>query len=192
MTKILQLRRGNRALNDNFVGMPGEVSFDTDTKTIRVHDGATIGGIELAKADLSNVSEVGNDKNSTGFDISDVPVEFWDSLFSSRTGYIDSMASPVMNVPFIETSFGNIPGPKYIESILVCVEPEAGYDVGEVVTAFGIGTRANPRPNTYTRSNHFFACLFVGSEAFWVSHKHTGVATNITNSKWSLKFRAWR
>lgn len=50
----LQLRRGTETENDIFMGASGEVSVDTTLNTLRVHDGVTIGGHELAKASLSN------------------------------------------------------------------------------------------------------------------------------------------
>jgi len=41
---------------DRKLGSRGEIYFDRDTKTLRVYDGLTTGGIQLSKADLSNVS----------------------------------------------------------------------------------------------------------------------------------------
>ena len=59
MPTQVQFRRGTSAQNDTFTGAVGELSVDTDNKTIRVHDGVTQGGFTLAKKDLSNVSNVG-------------------------------------------------------------------------------------------------------------------------------------
>lgn len=42
-----QLRRGTTAQNDSFVGAEGEITFDTGTKSIRVHDGVTAGGSKV-------------------------------------------------------------------------------------------------------------------------------------------------
>lgn len=44
MTRVLQLRRGTTAQNNNFTGLPGEITFDMDAKTVRIHDGETLGG----------------------------------------------------------------------------------------------------------------------------------------------------
>ena len=55
MTRILQIRRGSSAQNDNFTGLSGEITFDTTNKTLRVHDGETLGGAILAKlSDVEN------------------------------------------------------------------------------------------------------------------------------------------
>jgi hypothetical protein len=43
----LQLRRGTTAENDGFIGAAGEVTVDTTTKGLRVHDGITQGGAGL-------------------------------------------------------------------------------------------------------------------------------------------------
>ena len=48
MAKQLQLRRGTATENDTFTGAVGEVTVDTTNKTLRVHDGSTVGGIRLA------------------------------------------------------------------------------------------------------------------------------------------------
>lgn len=46
----IQLRRGTTSQHSTFTGLSGEVTVDTDKKTIVVHDGSTAGGIPLAKA----------------------------------------------------------------------------------------------------------------------------------------------
>ena len=48
MAKQLQLRRGTELQNDTFTGANGEVTVDTTNKTLRVHDGTTVGGTQLA------------------------------------------------------------------------------------------------------------------------------------------------
>jgi hypothetical protein len=48
MPTVLQLRRGTTAQNDAFTGAIGELSYDTQTKEVRTHDGSTAGGVTLA------------------------------------------------------------------------------------------------------------------------------------------------
>jgi hypothetical protein len=43
-----QFRRGTATQNDAFLGANGEISVDLSNKSIRVHDGVTTGGFELA------------------------------------------------------------------------------------------------------------------------------------------------
>ena len=56
MTKQVQLRRGTTAEHATFTGAVGEVTYDTQKKTLISHDGSTAGGTELARQDLVNVS----------------------------------------------------------------------------------------------------------------------------------------
>lgn len=45
MAGRFQLRRGNTAQNNAFTGTVGELTFDTETNGVRVHDGHTQGGL---------------------------------------------------------------------------------------------------------------------------------------------------
>ena len=60
----VQLRRGSTGDHTNgagFTGAVGEITVDTTTKSIRVHDGAEAGGFDLMRADMSNnLAVVGN------------------------------------------------------------------------------------------------------------------------------------
>lgn len=65
MTMVLTLRQGTTAEHAAFTGAEGELSYDTEKKTVLVHDGSTVGGIPLAKksevdvkADDANVVKV--------------------------------------------------------------------------------------------------------------------------------------
>ena len=49
MTTVLTLRQGTTAEHAAFTGDQGELSYDTEKKTVLVHDGSTVGGIPLAK-----------------------------------------------------------------------------------------------------------------------------------------------
>lgn len=54
MATQLQLRRGTTAENDVFTGAPGELTMDTDTNGIRIHDGNTVGGINIPTAQTAD------------------------------------------------------------------------------------------------------------------------------------------
>lgn len=55
MPSQVQLRRGTTAQNAAFTGAAGELSVNTTSNSLRVHNGSTAGGFELARADMSNV-----------------------------------------------------------------------------------------------------------------------------------------
>lgn len=50
MSEQWQIRRGTTQENDDFTGAQGELTMDTQTKGLRVHDGTTQGGIEVPTA----------------------------------------------------------------------------------------------------------------------------------------------
>ena len=56
MATQVQFRRGTAAQNNSFTGGAGELSINLSSMAVRVHDGATAGGFELARADLTNVT----------------------------------------------------------------------------------------------------------------------------------------
>lgn len=60
----LQLRGGTATEHAAFTGAAREITVDTTTKTLRVHDGVTPGGIPLARADLSNANKAWNKLDS--------------------------------------------------------------------------------------------------------------------------------
>lgn len=47
MAKQVQLRRGTTSQHSTFTGAIGEVTYDTDRKSLKTHDGITAGGTEL-------------------------------------------------------------------------------------------------------------------------------------------------
>ena len=47
MATQLQFRRGTTAQNNSYTGLVGEISLDTSTNNIRIHDGSTAGGAEI-------------------------------------------------------------------------------------------------------------------------------------------------
>jgi len=55
MPTQVQFRRGNTSQHSTFTGANGEITIDTDKKTVVVHDGSTAGGFPLSK-DTSNVT----------------------------------------------------------------------------------------------------------------------------------------
>lgn len=48
MARQVQFRRGTSEEHKTFVGALGEITLDTDSHMLRIHDGETPGGIEIA------------------------------------------------------------------------------------------------------------------------------------------------
>lgn len=188
MARVLQVRRGTAAQNNNFTGLSGEISFDTDAKTLRVHDGETLGGFALARAD--SISGGGGD-----FDITTVSDDFWQELFNrfATAGFsvVDSRSVAIKNNAYTEYIFAIDKPAKIIQSFLVCQTPEAGYSIGDTVWAFGIDNMPSPAPNTFNDTDGMHIRFMIGSKKFWVCHKTTGLRTEITNENWRLQFRVY-
>lgn len=58
MPTQVQWRGGNTSENNSFTGAEREITVNEDTHSLRVHDGSTAGGYELARADLSNATGI--------------------------------------------------------------------------------------------------------------------------------------
>ncbi|MDE6250387.1 MAG: hypothetical protein K2M34_02000 [Alphaproteobacteria bacterium] len=190
MARILQIRRGTTQENDNFTGMMGEVTFDTDTKTLRVHDGETLGGFKIARADQINTTG-GTDI----FDINDISDEFWEALFAriapNTLKYIESNTMSIDNVPYLEYIFSKRSTALFAQPILVCTTNDAGYVTDDEVYSFGIGNHVVMNPNLYHDQYGLHIRLLIGSEQFWVANKTNGAQTNIQNNNWRIKFRLY-
>jgi hypothetical protein len=200
--------------------LDGEITADTGARTVRIHDGETPGGFPLARADLSNVAPgdlaaaiygAGISAGGSGgpgsadggaIDLSQVAPEFWTALFSmygpaaAHSRLVESQPFNIGNYSYLEYIFGELdgfdPATARIDAALVCQTPQAGYSIGDVVYAFGIGMRANPAPFAFRDpGNGVRIRLFVGGEDFWVSHKDTGIQTTVSHDKWAFKLRAW-
>lgn len=195
MARVLQIRRGTTAQNDNFTGLTGEITYDTDAKTLRVHDGTTLGGFPLARADSVSGGGDDDDPNGGQFDISSVSPEFWQSLFAQYTPspftVLDSILMPIPTNSGNEYVFENDTPAKIAQVFLVCQTPEAGYSIGDMVSSFGFGDWASPMVNTYVDASGLHAYLMSNSQAFWVAHRLTGAKTNITNERWRMLFRVY-
>lgn len=56
MAKQVQLRRGDASEHTTFTGAIGELTYVSDDKTLRIHDGATAGGLEVLAGALGGMS----------------------------------------------------------------------------------------------------------------------------------------
>lgn len=186
MTRILQVRRGSSAQHNSFTGLTGEITMDTTLKTLRVHDGETLGGIPLARRDEITQSD---------FDINSISATFWSNLFATYQTHTPtpehSSLITVSNSTVIDYAFETNQNPIISDVCLICQSPECGYSIGDSVHAFGIGDYAYPRANTYISNDALHARLFVGEKPFWVFHKTDGTKANITNENWKIKISVY-
>ncbi len=221
MTRVLQIRRGTTTQHENFTGMPGEITFDTDARTLRVHDGVTLGGFALARADAITsggttggggtdnvVPDTGNgDNTETGgtgsdtshectFDINSVTDDVWAPIVARNIPPLFTILERTLTRPPSATTkmeyiFETDETPMFVRAFLVCKTPESGYAIGDETTAFGIGTYAVPPINTYRDDSGLHVVMGVGNQNLWVVHKTTGVAADITPANWRVLFRLY-
>ncbi len=189
MTRVLQIRRGTTAQNDSFTGMPGEITMDTDAKTMRIHDGQTQGGFAMQRADNAAT-------NTSTFDITQVPDNIWTEIFQkhekNRPDVFETNPVPInSNCSSLKYVVNGERIPRFIQTALICQSDEAGYAVGDEVWAFGIGNRTNPSANYMMSQDGLNVCLMVGHEKYWASHKQTGETTFLTDTNWSVIFRVY-
>ena len=153
MSRVLQIRRGTTAQNNNFTGMAGEITYDTTAKTIRVHDGTTLGGVALARAD-----EIPSPSDS--FDITTVPDTIVARVAPAPFTTYTSTNLTIHSTAYIEYVFSNvITMPLITRACLVCQTDAAGYAAGEETTAFGIVTKYSPLKGYATSPDSFFTYI---------------------------------
>lgn len=192
MARVLQIRRGTTAQNDNFTGLPGELSFDTDTKTLRVHDGERLGGYALARADAVATAPGTDD----GFDIYSVPDEFWSEKIlefapSSSFTVLTSRAVPLSATVGIEYVFNTDKTGLFADAVLICDVAEAGYSAGDVVASYGFGAYTATSPIIFYDMSGAHVRMLTGGDTPWVRNRMTGVVTNITADSWKIQFRLY-
>lgn len=186
MTRVLQLRRGTATQHQNFVGLMGEITMDTDNKTLRLHDGQTPGGFII-----------GNGNGSANiFDINSVPESFWAGVVARHTPQAFRIIETTPTK--INSRGGGLNyvinediTPKFIQTVLICQSDEAGYATGDEVWCWGIGNRATPQPTPIHDENGTHIRLMCGAEQYWVNNKNTGVITNVTDENWCVLFRVY-
>ena len=57
MATQVQFRRGTTGQHSAFTGAVGEVTVDTEKKTVCIHDATTVGGFPLLREDFSNSNQ---------------------------------------------------------------------------------------------------------------------------------------
>lgn len=88
MATQVQLRRGTTAQNNDFTGAEAEVTVDTTTHTLRVHDGTTVGGFTLAK--VSDVTSALSSKQDVSNLVTTVSSDSTDSQYPSAKLFYDT------------------------------------------------------------------------------------------------------
>jgi hypothetical protein len=103
MSTQVQYRRGSGSQNDSFTGALGEITVDTTAKTIRVHDGATAGGSNIATVSYVTAQISALSANSISFGTSNVRV-------TSSGGNVTTSVGGTANVLIVTSTGANVTG----------------------------------------------------------------------------------
>jgi hypothetical protein len=95
----VKFRRGTTTQHNSFTGANGEITVDTTIKTLRVHDGATVGGTRLAKfseisassANLQSVTTNIVPQSNVTLDLGTFTKRWRDIYLSGNTIYLGSV-----------------------------------------------------------------------------------------------------
>lgn len=115
MSKTLQLKRANTSVNDSYTGSIGEITVDTSTWDLRVHDGVTAGGWVI-------------DSSNGGGSFSNLTVSSNASIGNlTVTGTITGNLSGYATTSYVDTQVAN----------LVASAPATLDTLNELATALG-------------------------------------------------------
>ena len=112
MSTQIQYRRGTAVQNNAFTGVLGEITVDTSNKTLRVHDGTTIGGSNIAtvayvSAQLSSLSANKINQNASNVTVTEsfvnvavngTNVAAFSSQSLSTTGFLNTTGNIICSV----------------------------------------------------------------------------------------------
>jgi len=134
MATQIQLRRGTSAETAAFTGADGEVTVNTTTDTVVVHDGSTVGGYPLLRADSVNSSL------SPG-SLSSCALKFANSastgLYSPGIGQVALVANGIAGLTIDSTGAIAIPGNVVISGGLTVNGPFSSTDNLALIVALG-------------------------------------------------------
>ena len=97
ITKVLLLR-GNTIQNARYLGLPGEPTIDLEAKTLRIHDGTTVGGHEIeSTANLSSYSGNIIPSANNVYSLGSITNQWQHLYVSSNTIYIGGTPLTITN-----------------------------------------------------------------------------------------------
>ena len=192
----IQYRRGTGVQNNAFTGVLGEITVDTSNKTLRVHDGTTIGGSNIAtvayvSAQLSSLSANKINQNASNVTVTEsyvnvavngTNVAAFSSQSLSTTGLINTSGNIICSV--LDAGSIECTGIVYANSTAQSTSTTTG--ALEVLGGVGIVGNLNVGDGTLSGGTHkfqgnvvpFTSNLFtLGSTTNWWAKAFTVSAT---------------
>ena len=175
MATQLQFRRGTTAQNNSYTGLVGEISLDTDTNNIRIHDGSTGGGAEVVAA--GSIFAFGGSSIPTGYLLCNdqaVSRTTYARLFAViGTGYGTGNGSTTFNVPDLRDRVPLGKGTN-MATLGAATTGIAASAVMASATKSGVTTATNTTGSTS-------ASLSVGNGTFATSAKDSSQSSAVTS-----------
>lgn len=150
----LQLRRGNTAAVSAYLGAPGELIVNTDTNTLYLHDGVTIGGIATTvntASITSNISAITNGSAVFGnlipaanvtYSLGNVTHQWNDLYVSNNTIYVGGVPLSIDNTGNLTINGNVIPTIGYVNTAVANVTVDlTSYALNANVTAANVGLK---------------------------------------------------
>ena len=110
MTVRVVVRKGNNAINSAYAGEVGELTYDSDNQTIRIHDGTTLGGTKTVTTNSNgNLISTINVANITSLTSNTANISTANiTNLTSNTANITSLTSNTANITSLTSNTANI------------------------------------------------------------------------------------
>ena len=142
MASVVKLRRGTSSQHSVFTGALGEISVDITKDTLRIHDGVTVGGHELALANLANtgIQATPSELNiMDGAVISTTQLNYLSDVTSNIQAQLNSkQTSASLSTVATTGAYSDITGTPTIPSTITDLGISDGSN-GQVLTTDGAG-----------------------------------------------------
>lgn len=142
MASVVKLRRGTTSQHSVFTGALGEISVDITKDTLRIHDGVTVGGHELALANLANtgIQATPSELNiMDGAVISTTQLNYLSDVTSNIQAQLNSkQTSASLSTVATTGAYSDITGTPTIPSTITDLGISDGSN-GQVLTTDGAG-----------------------------------------------------
>lgn len=143
MSRQIQIRRGSATEHEKFTGAIGEVTMDTTNNTLRVHDGQTLGGVALARAD--SVPDLSKITPENAYQLVGNRIWISDEVSLSSSANVIINHNLNLEKPYMAIA---IPYIKFYSSL-------GGYSAGEIISQFSFATSLYTPSNTLAASSDY-------------------------------------
>lgn len=187
MAKQLQLRRGSMSDHETFVGALAEVTFDTDQRTVRVHDGETPGGDFLITATMFQQAiegGIGGGSSTPFLEYNRTDQEGFGTPFSDNfTDLTYTDGGTIVKNEVFANATGITSNFEVTGSVVKVARSMAGYDFNglDYIVSYGLLKLAMPLSQANQAGSEWFTGISLGTngdgESIAIGWSHEGFAS---------------